>query len=66
MKNKEPEFPFRIFRDGKWLIASCPSLDIAAQGKTRKEAEENIRDLISEYLKDPDTIKPASFKGRFE
>ena len=54
------EFPFPVFitKEGKWFVAICPILDIATQGKTEKEAKENIADLIKEYLKDPDTPKP--------
>jgi len=54
------EFPFPIFitKEGKWFVVACPILGIATQGKTEKEVKENIKDLIKEYLKDPDTPKP--------
>jgi len=62
MKNKRTkiEFPFPVFitKENKWFVASCPILDIATQGKTEKEVKENIRCLIEEYLRDPDTTKP--------
>lgn len=51
-------FPVVISREGKWFVASCPILDIGTQGKTEKEAKENIAELIDEYLRDPDTEKP--------
>jgi predicted RNase H-like HicB family nuclease len=51
-------FPVVISREGRWFVASCPVLDIATQGKTEKEVKENIAELIDEYLKDPDTLKP--------
>jgi predicted RNase H-like HicB family nuclease len=50
--------PIILGKEGKWHVASCPVLDIASQGKTEKEARENIEKLIIEYLKDPDTPKP--------
>jgi predicted RNase H-like HicB family nuclease len=50
--------PIILGKEGKWYVASCPVLDIATQGKTEKEARENIEELIIEYLKDPDTPKP--------
>jgi predicted RNase H-like HicB family nuclease len=50
--------PIIIGKEGKWYVASCPILDIATQGKTEKEARENIEELVIEYLKDPDTPKP--------
>ncbi|MBU1102526.1 type II toxin-antitoxin system HicB family antitoxin [Patescibacteria group bacterium] len=54
------EFPFPIFitKEGKWFVAACPILGIATQGKTEEEVKENIEDLIKEYLKDPNTLKP--------
>lgn len=50
-------FPVLITTEGKWFVAECPLLHIATQGKTEKEAKENIQDLIEEYLDDPDTPK---------
>ncbi len=54
----ETAFPIVIAREGKWYVASCPVLDIATQGKSEQEVKKNIRALINEYLKDPDTRKP--------
>jgi len=51
-------FPVIIAKEGKWFVASCPPLDLATQGRSEKEVRENMRDLISEYMKDPDTPKP--------
>ena len=51
-------FPVVISSEGKWFVASCPILDIATQGRTEKKVRENIAELIDEYLKDPDTMKP--------
>jgi len=51
-------FPVVISREGRWFVASCPILDIATQGKTEEEVKENITELLVEYLKDPDTVKP--------
>jgi len=54
------QFPFPIFitKEGKWFVAECPVLGIATQGETEKEVKENMKDLIQEYLSDPDTLKP--------
>lgn len=51
-------FPVLISKEGKWLVACCPMLDIATQGRTEEEARENMVDLIEEYMEDPDTQKP--------
>jgi predicted RNase H-like HicB family nuclease len=50
--------PVVISKEGKWFVASSPTLDIATQGKTEKEVKENMADLISDYFRDPDTPKP--------
>jgi len=52
-------FPFPVFitKEGKWFVSECPFLGIATQGKTEKEVKENIKDLIHEYLADPNTNK---------
>lgn len=52
------EFPIVIAKEGKWYVASCPALDIATQGKTQEEVKKNMKALINEYLRDPDTRKP--------
>ena len=52
--------PILITKENKWFVASCPLLDIATQGKTEKEVKENMAELITEYLSDPDTAKPSS------
>lgn len=53
------QFPFPIFitKERKWFVAECPILGIATQGKTEEEVKDNLRDLIKEYLSDPDTPK---------
>ena len=51
--------PVLITREGKWFVASSPILDVATQGRTEKEVKENLADLITEYLRDPDTRKPS-------
>ena len=51
-------FPVVIAREGKWFVAACPVLDVATQGKSEEEVRENISDLITQYMTDPDTLKP--------
>jgi predicted RNase H-like HicB family nuclease len=40
------------------VCSSIPLLDIATQGKTEEEVKKDIKALIKEYMKDPDTKKP--------
>ncbi|MDE1834197.1 MAG: type II toxin-antitoxin system HicB family antitoxin [Candidatus Micrarchaeota archaeon] len=54
----EYALPIIIAREGKWYVASCPLLDIATQGKSEDEVKREMKALIKEYMKDPDTKKP--------
>ncbi len=58
MKSIKIPLPVFMAKEGNWFVASCPSLDIATQGRTEQEVKENMEDLINEYFKDPDTPKP--------
>lgn len=62
---KKVQFPVPIFinREGKWFIAECPVLNLATQGKTEKEARENMKELLQDYLRDEDT--PKDFLRQF-
>ena len=57
--SKTIQFPIPIFinREGKWLVAECPILNLATQGKTEREVKSNMSELIQDYLRDPDTPK---------
>jgi len=56
---KQVQFPFPVFiaTEGKWFVAECPILNIATQGKTEMDVKKNMKNLIEEYLNDPDTSK---------
>ena len=58
MKEAIP-LPVVFTKEGKWHVAWCPVIDVATQGKTFEEAEENIKDLIHWYFEDKDTPKPT-------
>lgn len=53
--DKQISIPIVIMKEGAWFVASCPSLDIATQGKAEVEAKKNMQELIQEYLNDKDT-----------
>ena len=52
------QLPIVISHEGKWLVARVPMLGLATQGKTLKEAKENVADLINLYFENPHTPKP--------
>ena len=57
MQNINFPFPIFVTKEDRWFVAECPVLDIASQGKTEAEAKKMIKDLIKQYLKDPDNPK---------
>jgi len=58
MRLKTP-LPIVVAREGDWFVTSCPRLQLATQGKTEREARENLADLIRECRSDPDTNKAS-------
>jgi predicted RNase H-like HicB family nuclease len=42
--------PFTVRKKGKWFISSCPTLDVFSQGKTEKQAKENLKDALSLFF----------------
>lgn len=42
-----------IWREDKWFVAQCLEVDVASQGRTEKEALENLRDALTLHFKPP-------------
>lgn len=48
-----------ISKDGNWFVAQCLEVDVASQGKTEKEALQNLREALELHFEDPQaTDKP--------
>lgn len=41
-----------VWKEGSWFVARAIGLEVASQGKTRKEAIENLQEAIDLYLED--------------
>ncbi len=52
-------YKVKYSKEGKWLIAEIPELNLATHAKTPKELEENLIDLVKDYMEDSHTPKPA-------
>jgi len=44
------KFPYRFKKAGKWIVASCPPLDVHSQGKTELQAKKNLIEALSLFL----------------
>ncbi len=42
-----------VWREGEWFIAQCLEVDVASQGRTEKEAIENLREALELYFEEP-------------
>jgi predicted RNase H-like HicB family nuclease len=54
-----------VEREGDGYIAVCPEIDIASQGASIKEAQENLREAVELFFEtaSPDEIKRRSRVG---
>jgi predicted RNase H-like HicB family nuclease len=46
----EFKLPFKIKKDNGWYVSSCHVIDVHSQGKTIKEAKENLSEALSLFL----------------
>jgi len=44
-----------ISEEGDWVVALCPELDVASEGKTVEEAVKNLKEAVELYLEDEDS-----------
>lgn len=63
------KLPFEISKKGKWVVASCPALDIFSQGDTEEEAKNNLSEALSLFFSScidrgtlDDVLKECGFK----
>jgi predicted RNase H-like HicB family nuclease len=43
-------FPIKVKKESRYYIASCPTLDVWAHGKTYSFAVDNLRDILQLFL----------------
>ena len=42
-----------VWREGRWFIAQCLSVDVASQGASAAAAVENLEDALKLHFKEP-------------
>jgi len=42
-----------VWREGKWFVAQCLEVDVASQGRTEKEALDNLREALELFFEEP-------------
>lgn len=43
-----------LSKEKDWVVAVCPELDVASEGKTVEEAMKNLKEAVELYLEDED------------
>jgi hypothetical protein len=46
----QARLPIKFTDRGKWILASCPILDIHSQGKNKTEAKNNLTEAVSLFF----------------
>lgn len=46
-------FKASVWGEGEWFVAQCLDVDVATQGKTKKEALENLKEAIELHFEEP-------------
>lgn len=54
---------FVIWKEGKYYVARSLEVEVASQGKTRKEAVANLQEALELYFEDRDNIKTPTIIG---
>jgi predicted RNase H-like HicB family nuclease len=42
--------PYKLKKRKKWILSSCPTLDIHSQGATEKKAKENLSEAVFAFF----------------
>lgn len=57
------QFTASVWREGKWYVSQCREVEIASQGKTEKEAVENLAEALQLHFEEPRaTVLPKTVK----
>lgn len=52
-------FKATVWREGDWFVAQCLDVDVASQGKTEREALDNLREALELHFEQPQaTVTP--------
>ena len=52
-----------VFKEENWYVAKCLEVEVASQGKTKKEALRNLKEALELYFEDE---KEINFKPYYQ
>lgn len=50
-----------VWQEDKWFVSSCLEVEVASQGKTKKEALGNLEEALELYFEDEKLPLPKSY-----
>lgn len=50
-----------VWKEGSWYVAKPVNIEVASQGKTKKEALKNLQEAVDLLLEDEKVLIPPSF-----
>jgi len=56
VKNFYQSLTALVFKEEKWYVAKCLEVEVASQGKTKKEALKNLKEALELYFEDEKKI----------
>lgn len=48
-----------VWKEGKWFVAKSLEVEVASQGKTKKDALENLKEALALYFEDEKLTPPV-------
>lgn len=48
-----------LWREGNWYVSKCLEVEVASQGRTKKEALKNIKEALELYFENESVSPPA-------
>jgi len=63
VKNFYQSLTALVFKEENWYVAKCLEVEVASQGKTKKEALKNLKEALELYFEDE---KEISFKPPYQ
>jgi predicted RNase H-like HicB family nuclease len=55
-------FSATVWREGDWYVSQCLEVDVASQGRTEKEALENLREALELHFQPPCATHPPKVR----
>lgn len=53
-----------VWKEDEWYVAKCIEVKVTSQGKTKKEALENLKEALELYFEDePSSVKLPSYSN---